>query len=92
MINLSSFGASPAKLWELRAQLAGLRAAGKKVVIYFDRVGSSLFMLASVADELWMDPLGDLDIKFIDSEPMYDIETGEPIEGLYQIGMQLWAE
>ncbi len=63
VINLSSFRTSPANLWELRAQLAGLRAAGKKVVIYFDRAGSSLFMLASVADELWIDPLGDLDIR-----------------------------
>ncbi len=63
VINLSGFGTSPANLWELRAQLAGLRAAGKKVVIYFDRAGSSLFMLASVADELWIDPLGDLDIR-----------------------------
>jgi protease IV len=63
VINLSGFGTSPANLWELRAQLAGLRAAGKKVVIYFDRAGSSLFMLASVADELWIDTLGDLDIR-----------------------------
>ncbi|MBM4117211.1 hypothetical protein FJ251_05610 [bacterium] len=63
VINLSSLAATPANLWELRAQLAGLRAAGKKVVIYFDRAGIPLYMLASVADELWMDPHGDLDIK-----------------------------
>ena len=62
VLNLSNMGTSPANLWELRAQLAGLRAAGKKVVVYFDRAGLSLYMLASVADEIWMDPMGDLDI------------------------------
>lgn len=63
VINMSNLQSTPANLWELRAQLAGLRAAGKKVVIYFDRANIPLFMLASVADELWMDPQGDLDIK-----------------------------
>ena len=63
VLNLSDLQATPANLWELRAQLAGLRAQGKKVVVYFDRAGIPLYMLASVADELWMDPQGDLDIK-----------------------------
>ncbi len=63
LINLSGFRTTPANLWELRAQLAGLRAEGKKVVVYFDRLELFGYMLASVADEIWMDPLGDLDIK-----------------------------
>jgi len=63
VLNLSNLQATPANLWELRAQLAGLRAQGKKVVVYFDRASIPLYMLASVADELWMDPEGDLDIK-----------------------------
>ncbi len=63
VLNLSNLQATPANLWELRAQLAGLRAEGKKVVVYFDRAGIPLYMLATVADELWMDPHGDLDIK-----------------------------
>lgn len=63
VINLSDMRSTPANYWELRAQLAGLRAAGKRVIIYFDRASLPLYMLATVADELWMDPQGDLDIK-----------------------------
>jgi protease-4 len=63
VLNLSNLQATPANLWELRAQLAGLRAQGKKVIVYFDRAGIPLYMLATVADQLWMDPQGDLDIK-----------------------------
>ncbi len=65
VVNLSGFQASAANLWELRSQLAGLREQGKTVVIYFDRLGLPGYMLASVADELWMDPLGQLDLRGI---------------------------
>ncbi|MCP4547398.1 MAG: hypothetical protein GY835_13150 [bacterium] len=63
LINMSGASMSPAKYWELRAQLAGFRAAGKKVIIYFDRVGMFDYMLTSIADEIWMDPWGDLDVS-----------------------------
>ena len=62
VLNLSGFYADPEMLMELRDQLAGLRAEGKRVVIYIDRVGLFGYMLASVADELWMDPLGDINV------------------------------
>ena len=65
VLNLSSMALNPAKLWELRHQLAGMRASGKKVIVYFDRLSLFDYMLASVADEIWMDPQGDLDIKGI---------------------------
>lgn len=65
VLNLSGLEASPAVCWELRDQLAGLRAQGKKVIIYFDRVSISGYALASVADQLWMDPVGDLAIPGI---------------------------
>jgi protease IV len=58
VINMSGLQANIDTMWELRDQLAGLRAAGKKVVIYFDRVSMGGLMLASVADELWIDPQG----------------------------------
>jgi len=65
VLNLSGLEASPAVCWELRDQLAGLRAQGKKVIIYFDRVSIAGYGLASVADQLWMDPVGDLAIPGI---------------------------
>jgi protease-4 len=65
VLNLSGFKATWALRWELRAQLAGLRERGKTVVVYFDRLNLSGYSLASVADEIWMDPYGDLDIRGI---------------------------
>ncbi|MBD3335192.1 MAG: hypothetical protein GF355_06720 [Candidatus Eisenbacteria bacterium] len=62
VVNLSGLRASPAMLWELRAQLAGLRERGKTVIVYIDRGGLAAYALATVADELWMDPYGDLEL------------------------------
>jgi len=63
VIRISGFSAPPALLWELRAQLAGLRAAEKKVVVYLDRASLFGYMLASVADQVWIDPVGSLDLR-----------------------------
>jgi protease-4 len=49
--------------WEIRTQLAALRARGKKVVVYIDRGALYATMLASVADQVWMDPEGILDVR-----------------------------
>ncbi len=65
VLNLSGMRIGIEKLWELREQLAGLRAAGKKVVVYFDRAGISSLMLASVADQVWIDPIGEIEIPGI---------------------------
>ena len=63
VLNLSGMGLSPAKLWELRAQVEGLRAAGRTVTVYVDRLGLFEYMLASAADAIWMDGRGILDIR-----------------------------
>lgn len=59
-LNLAGFQGRPSLLWEMRQQLASLRAAGKRVIIYVDRAGLSTLYLASVADHLVLDPQGDL--------------------------------
>ena len=71
ILNLSGMRMSAANAWELRAQLAGLRAYDKKVLVYFDRLGLSGLMLASVADELWMDPQGSIEIRGLNSGRSY---------------------
>lgn len=63
VLNLSGLRAGAEMVWELREQLAGLRAQGKKVIVYVDRAGLSGYLLASVADQIWMDPMGDLDLR-----------------------------
>jgi protease-4 len=65
VINMSGMRASPAMMWELRSQLAGLRERGKTITIYIDRVDLNSYALATVADEIWIDPLGDIDLKGI---------------------------
>lgn len=71
LLNLSGVQMNAANAWELRAQLAGLRAVGKKVLVYCDRLGMSDYMLASVADELWMDPQGSLDLTGLNTGRSY---------------------
>jgi len=63
VLNLSGMQIGAEQLYELRAQLAGLRARGKKVVVYCDRAGMSGYYLASVADQIWMDPIGTLELS-----------------------------
>jgi protease-4 len=63
VINMSGMSIGPELAWELREQLAGFRARGKKVVVYFDRVSIFGLMLASVADQIWMDRIGTIDIS-----------------------------
>ncbi|MBM3318607.1 MAG: S49 family peptidase [Candidatus Eisenbacteria bacterium] len=63
VLNLSGLAADGAMLWELREQLAGLRASGKKVIVYLDRAGMGQYAFASVADQIWMDPVGELDLR-----------------------------
>ncbi len=63
VVSLSGARMDGEAAWELRAQLAGLRARGKKVIVYADRLGTYGMMLASVADQLWLDPQGGLSLR-----------------------------
>ena len=59
-LNLSAMSILPEHAWELREALQAVRAAGKKVVIFFDNAGMTAYHLASVADVVMMDPQGSL--------------------------------
>ena len=63
VLNLSGMKISSEMLWELRKQLEEFRARGKTVVVYADRLTLMGTMLASCADEIWLDPQGDLDLR-----------------------------
>jgi len=62
VLNLSQTEINSEMLWELREQLAGFRAQGKKVIIYVDSVNLGGYVFATVADEIWMDPVGDMEL------------------------------
>ena len=59
-LNMSGLEASRELLWEVREKLADFKASGKKVYIYFDRVGMAGYYFATVADFVWTDPEGAL--------------------------------
>jgi protease-4 len=63
VINLSGMSASLEVTWEIREQLAGLRARGKTIVVYVDEPSQSQYMLATVADQIWIDSQGGLDLR-----------------------------
>lgn len=48
----------PELIWELREKLIDFKTSGKKVIVYFERVGMWEYYLASVGDKIWMDPVG----------------------------------
>ena len=60
LLNLSGMETQLALSWELREKLLDFQAAGKKVYMYADRCGMSTYYLASAADYLIMDPVGNL--------------------------------
>ena len=47
-----------ASLLELESAIAGFKASGKPVVALVDNLGQQQYFLASMADEIWMNPLG----------------------------------
>ena len=63
VINASGLRISPALGWELREKLRQIRAGGKRVVVYIDRVDISGYHWVSVADHLVLDPAGAIGLQ-----------------------------
>ena len=59
-LNLSRTRITPENAWEIREALKDFRQSGKKVVVFLDNAGMTLYHLASVADKIVMDPEGSL--------------------------------
>ncbi len=62
VLNLAGFTGRPSLIWEMRQKLQEVRDAGKRVVVYADRLGLGTMYLAAVADRLVLDPQGDLSL------------------------------
>ena len=63
VINASGLRISPALGWELREKLRQIRAGGKRVVVYIDRVDISGYHWVSAADHLVLDPAGAIGLQ-----------------------------
>lgn len=59
-LNLAGFQGRPSLIWEMRQELQKIRDAGKRVVVYADRLNFATMYLAAVADHLVLDPQGDV--------------------------------
>ncbi len=58
VLNLSESSISSEMIWEIRDALLKARKAGKKIIIHFENGWLSLYHLASIADQISMDPEG----------------------------------
>jgi len=67
----SSYGNGFAALKEVREALLAVKAAGKPVVAYLDFAGTRDMFVASVADELVLDPYGAIFMPGLGAEPMF---------------------
>lgn len=63
VINTVDFYTNKVMYWELREKLKEVKAAGKKVIVYLERVSLDLYRFATVADEIYMEPLGSLTME-----------------------------
>ncbi len=70
-LNLAGFSGRPSLIWEFRAALVKLQDAGKDIVIHMDRGGMLMYGLASVADDLSIDPQGMVTLPGIDLSRTY---------------------
>lgn len=62
-LNISGMNIGKEMLWELREALKEFKSSGKKIVIYFDRIGIDDYHFASVADKILIDPMGSLTLE-----------------------------
>lgn len=67
----AGYGSSLAALKEVRAALQEVRQAGKPVVAYLTFAGLRDIYLGSVADEIVLDPYGQIELPGLASEPMF---------------------
>lgn len=60
VVNLAGARARPSVVWEMRESLRRLSRAGKEVSVHLERASMPLYYLASAADRISIDPLGEI--------------------------------
>ena len=70
-LEAGSFGAYPADLQELRRALVEFKESGKWIVAYGDHYSRAAYYLCSVADEIFLNPIGAIDWSGMSSQPMF---------------------
>jgi protease-4 len=70
-LNLSTIQAPWATTEEIRNQLADFKSSGKFIVAYSDMFSQKAYYLASVADEVYINPEGMFDFRGLGSQVMF---------------------
>ena len=70
-LNAGLFGAGQAGLLELREALVDFKTSGKFIVAYDEAYSEGGYFLASVADEIYLNPLGGIDFNGFSSEGIF---------------------
>lgn len=70
-LNAGLFGAGQAGLLELREALMDFKESGKFIVAYDEAYSEGGFFLASVADEIYLNPMGGIDFNGFSSEGIF---------------------
>lgn len=70
-LNLSSVNTGFASLRAIREALADFKESGKFIVSYSDMMTQKAYYLASVADELYLSPLGTVDFRGLATSVMF---------------------
>ena len=70
-LELSSIPTSTATLQELRSKLMEFKESGKFVVCYSEAYSQSAYYVASIADKIWLNPEGILDMHGMASQIMF---------------------
>ncbi|MBR4391847.1 MAG: signal peptide peptidase SppA [Bacteroidales bacterium] len=70
-LDLSSIPTSTATLQEIRNKLAEFKESGKFIVCYGETYSQSAYYVASIADKIWLNPEGMLDLHGMASQIMF---------------------
>lgn len=70
-LNAGLFGAGQAGLLELREALVDFKESGKFIIAYDEAYSEGGYFLASVADEIYLNPLGGIDFNGFSSEGIF---------------------
>ncbi|MCF7811425.1 signal peptide peptidase SppA [bacterium] len=71
VIRFDNFSAGWAKLQEIREALLDFEYSGKSVVAYLENCGNGGYYIASVADQVFMNPVGRLNLSGLAVHSMY---------------------